>query len=371
MRCPAFAFSTPWPLLTIRNQHIQQTNPLNTDALTAAIDHVDRSSAAASAAIKSLGQGLVGAAGGLNLGAGSLREKIQALRDAKNEAVAGQVEQLVGAASALAGAAGAATADAVSTAGLAAELIKRRVQGAFGVYTTKEGLVKAQVRGGGGGGSSCLCCPCSQPYTHLVPAPTSRRLSAPHLLISSPSRHPLILQQVDTLVASQVEKTTALINAAIASLESIKAGKGPLKAKGVELTEVRMRADGWMDGGFVRVPSPRLLAALGVLSWLQGGRAPPPAARKRRTLSHTTARQPRPTATTTTTQAKLKTFAAALERVAAAAQAAPAPSQLLLGSFKFGQNAYASAVSDMLAKASELNSKLGLGALPRVAQFAG
>jgi hypothetical protein len=43
-------------------------------------------------------------------------------------------------------AAGSATSDVANVAGTAGELFKRSVQGLFGVYTTKEGIAKAQAR---------------------------------------------------------------------------------------------------------------------------------------------------------------------------------------------------------------------------------
>jgi len=52
---------------------------------------------------------------------------------------------MISLATSLAGVTGAATADLTSVVGTSAELIKRRVQGAFGVYTTAEGMAKAQV----------------------------------------------------------------------------------------------------------------------------------------------------------------------------------------------------------------------------------
>ncbi|KAI8466204.1 MAG: hypothetical protein J3K34DRAFT_434607 [Monoraphidium minutum] len=161
------------------------------DALRSAISHVERSSGAAAAAITSLGGGLKARADDLKAGGGTLRERLADLKAAGAAEVADNVEEFLSLAGAAGATVAAATADASSVAGTAGELFKRGVQGAFGVYTTKEGMAKAQV---------------------------------------------------DAMVASRVERLTGIIAAASRSLESIQAGKGPLVVGGVDFKQDKLEA---------------------------------------------------------------------------------------------------------------------------------
>jgi len=82
--------------------------------------------------------------------------------------------------------------------------------------------------------------------------------------------------------------------------------------------------------------------------------------------------QPNPTRPqqTAPNQTNLKAFSAALERVAAAAQAMPTPSKALLQGFQFGQNALASTSSNLLGNISKFQSMYSQ-VFPRVAQMMG
>jgi hypothetical protein len=155
------------------------------------------------------------------------------------------VEDVLGFASALAATAGAATSDAVNVAGTAGELVKRRMQGAFGVYTTAEGLVKGQVRAEGGWlgvgglrGRSARCLAGAAACGAVRSKPLPHHLAPGSHPNAPPSPPP---PQVDTMIASKIDVFTGLVNTAIAGLESLKAGKGPIKTQGIELTEVRGR----------------------------------------------------------------------------------------------------------------------------------
>jgi hypothetical protein len=80
--------------------------------------------------------------------------QVGALKQAGANEVAKKVENVAAMTAGLATAAGSATSDAANVAGTAGELFKRAAQGVFGVYTTKEGLAKAQVRVQAGGAAA-------------------------------------------------------------------------------------------------------------------------------------------------------------------------------------------------------------------------
>jgi hypothetical protein len=67
-------------------------------------------------------------------------------------------------------------------------------------------------------------------------------------------------------------------------------------------------------------------------------------------------------------QAKLEAFSAALERVAAAIQRAPTPSDMALKSLQFGQSALANSTSKLLAGISKFHSLMG-SVFPAVKQM--
>lgn len=76
--------------------------------------------------------------------------QISGLQDAAGAALGKKVAEFTDIAATLGTASGAAAANAVTVVDTAAELVKRKVGGAFGAFATTEGMVKAQVGLGGG-----------------------------------------------------------------------------------------------------------------------------------------------------------------------------------------------------------------------------
>ena len=152
------------------------------------------------------------------------------------------------------------------------------------------------------------------------------------------------------------------------SLESIKAGKGPITAQGITFKEVRCCS----RSGQGPCCAERCAVAVGAACAYQ---------RSHVCRANNCSKPLRPSSSPPhphnslppcprARQAQLKTFATALERVAAAIQAAPTKSELALKSFEFGQNALAGSTSKLLGSISKFRAAMG-NASPAVKQMAG